>query len=163
MTPPLNLAPGDQVVYPKHGPGIVRALTERAVGGERRPYYDIQLRAGGMQVLVPVDKASALGLRRILSEEEIPALLALLGGPDVELPAAFPPRYRMEQALLEAGNVLDLARLAGTLARRHLQRGLASSELTLLTQAKKTLMVELAVALDVPESEATRLLNERLP
>ncbi|AFZ68363.1 CarD family transcriptional regulator [Deinococcus peraridilitoris] len=161
MTQLLTLAPGDQVVYPKHGPGVVRAITQRSVGGEVRPYYDIELRTGGMQVLVPVEKASALGLRRVLTKDEVPRLLSVLQGPDTQLPSAFPPRHRLQQAILEGGQLYEVAQLAGTLARRQLHRGLASSELSAFQQAKKAVVLELAVALDLSEAEAARLFDDR--
>jgi len=163
MTQQLPLAPGDPVVYPKHGAGRVRALTERTVGGHARAYYEIELRTGGMQVLVPVEKAASLGLRRATLEADVPTLLAELDGPDVELPSGFQSRYRAEQGILESADIRRVTRLVGTLARRHVTRGLASSELGILQEGKKALVAELAVALSVPDAEALKLLNDRLP
>ena len=163
MTQQLTLAPGDPVVYPKHGAGVVRGVTERTALGHTQPYYDIELRASGMQVLVPVGRARDLGLRRVTPEQDIPALLSALAAPDLDLPAGFPPRIRAEQAVLESADILEIARLVGTLARRHVLRGLADSEHQLMRQAKHAVTTEVAVSLELTDAEAGRLVDERLP
>ncbi|WP_027482765.1 CarD family transcriptional regulator [Deinococcus pimensis] len=162
MTEQLTLAPGDHVVYPKHGAGVVLGVTERTALGQTQAYYNIELLGGGMQVLVPVGKALTLGLRRVTHEQEIPGLLAHFAEPDMDLPPSFPQRIRLEQTILESGNIADIARLLATLSRRHVMRGLADSEHAVLRQARQVLVVEVAVSLGVPEQDAARLVDERL-
>jgi RNA polymerase-interacting CarD/CdnL/TRCF family regulator len=72
------LQPGDPVFHPKHGFGTVRGLSRRqgvsaarpAVGPEQpsqdQEYYDIELLGGGM-LMVPVDRAAGLGVRRLMN------------------------------------------------------------------------------------------------
>ncbi len=155
-------APGDAVVYPRHGAGVVRALSEHAVGGQARQYYEVELNVGAMQLLVPVARAAALGLRRALTAADLPALYAALEEADLALPEGFQARYRREQAALEGGDVYELARLCTTLTRRQVRRGLAGSEFTLLDQAKGAVADELAGALKVPAPQALRELETRL-
>ena len=162
MTHAGYFAPGDAVVYPRHGAGVVRGLTERAVSGQARHYYDIELSGGAMHVLVPVDQAAALGLRQALTAADLPALYTALAGPDLSLPEGFQPRYRREQSALEGGDVHELARLCATLARRQLLRGLSVSETEVLRRAKEAVAAELAAALGVSEPEAARRLEARL-
>lgn len=163
MTQSIPLSPGDHVVYPRHGAGVIRGLTERTALGQTQTYYDIELRATGMQVLVPVVKAESLGLRRVTPEPEIPDLLSMLGGDDLDLPTSFPPRIRAEQAIVEGGDIREVARLLATLARRQVTRGLADSEGQILRQLRSMLTVEVAVSLNVGEAEAARLIDSHLP
>lgn len=154
--------PGDAVVYPRHGVGVMRGLCERTVGGQSRRYYEIELNEGAMQMLVPVGQAAALGLRRALTAGDLPEVYAALDGPDLALPEGFQPRYRREQALLDGGDPHEVARLCATLARRHLLRGLAGSEFALLERAKQTVADELAGALGVSGAQALGQLEARL-
>ncbi|PYE51185.1 CarD family transcriptional regulator [Deinococcus yavapaiensis] len=163
MTQQLSLAPGDAIVYPKHGAGFVRGRTQRTALGQTQEYYDIELRSTGMQVLVPVAKAQALGLRRVTPEARIPELLNLLGEPDLDLPSSFPQRIRVEQGILDLADIEQVARLLGTLARRAVQRGLADSEGQVMRACRGMLSAEVAVSLGVLEDEAARLLDARLP
>jgi CarD family transcriptional regulator len=162
LTEQLTLAPGDHVVYPKHGAGVVVGLTERTTLGQTMAYYSIELLGGGMQVLVPIGKALTLGLRRVTPEVDIPDLLARFSEPDLDLPTTFPQRIRLEQGVLESGNIADIARLLATLTRRHVTRGLADSEYTVMRQARQVLVVEVAVSLGMSEQDAAQLVDGRL-
>jgi CarD family transcriptional regulator len=41
---------GDHVVYPMHGAGVIVAIEEREVLGERQKYYIMQLPIGDMKI-----------------------------------------------------------------------------------------------------------------
>ncbi|ADV68346.1 CarD family transcriptional regulator [Deinococcus maricopensis] len=146
MSEELQLREGDSVVYPNHGAGVVRALTERTVLGVKQAYYEVHLFGKDAQVLVPVARARDLGLRRATRREDVPNLLAELST-DIPLPESFQARYRAEQELLQAADLVTLTRLVGTLVRRDVTRGLPSSEMDVLMHARKTLEAELEVAL----------------
>ncbi len=158
----LLLAPGDRVVYPQHGPGVVVGLTERKVLGNTERYFDIELTPSGMRVMVPVARAQALGLRRAMSADEVPELLAALSEPDMELPEGFQARYRREQAVLEGGNLREITSLVGTLTRRDVTRGLSDSEQAILTTGKRVLAAELSAALGLEDLQARKRLEEEL-
>ena len=57
---------GDAVVYPMQGVGFILARETR----REKEYYRVQISASDMDVLLPVDNASALGLRHLASATE---------------------------------------------------------------------------------------------
>jgi RNA polymerase-interacting CarD/CdnL/TRCF family regulator len=69
---PMNfdlLRPEENVFHPRVGFGVVQGLTTRDLGGEATDYYDIRLAQGGV-FSVPVQRAAAVGLRRIVNSIE---------------------------------------------------------------------------------------------
>ena len=53
---------GDKIVYPMHGAGIVKAIEEKEVLGEKHMYYVMKLK--DMQVMLPI--RSDVGVREIV-------------------------------------------------------------------------------------------------
>ncbi len=60
------LRAGDQVFHPRFGFGVIEALEERDHDNVPTQYYSIRLVDGGV-LTVPVERAAALGLRRIVN------------------------------------------------------------------------------------------------
>lgn len=69
---------GDRVVYPMHGAGIIEAIEEKEVLGEKQEYYVIRLPLGDMRVMVPIRNAITVGVREVVSEEDLDRALAVL-------------------------------------------------------------------------------------
>ena len=62
---------GDKIVYPMHGAGIVEKIEEKEILGELRKYYVLKVPCGDMKIMIPVDTSDAIGVRNIISAEEI--------------------------------------------------------------------------------------------
>ncbi len=60
---------GDKVVYPMHGAGTVESIEDREVFGEVSRYYIIKMILGQIKVMVPVDKAESIGIRKITDKK----------------------------------------------------------------------------------------------
>ena len=56
---------GAKVVYPMHGAGIIEAIEEKEVLGEKRRYYIMAMPIGDMRVMIPMDSAVEIGVRQI--------------------------------------------------------------------------------------------------
>ncbi|GEM45280.1 CarD family transcriptional regulator [Deinococcus cellulosilyticus] len=159
---PISLNVGDNVVYPSHGAGTIMGLSELEVMGRTQNYFEIELLKTGMQVRVPVDHAERLGLRRITPVDEIPRLLGQLVLPDMDLPAAWTPRHRREQTIMQEGNIYTIAHLVGTLHRRAQLRSLAVTERAIYEEAKHILVTEVMVALHLSFEDAKAKLEHTL-
>ena len=71
---------GDKVVYPMHGAGVIEAIEEREVLGNKQKYYIMKLPIGEMQVMVPMDTAEEVGLREIIDQEGVKRVIEILRG-----------------------------------------------------------------------------------
>ncbi len=43
---------GDNIVYPMHGAGIIKAIEEKEISGDKQQYYVIKMLIGNMQVMI---------------------------------------------------------------------------------------------------------------
>jgi CarD family transcriptional regulator len=55
---------GDQIVYPLHGVGYIKAIEEKEILGENRTYYIVCMPRTNMQIMIPKDKATSVGVRK---------------------------------------------------------------------------------------------------
>ena len=54
---------GDNIVYPMHGAGIIKAIEEKEISGEKQQYYVIKMSIGNMQVMIPTGKILSSSIR----------------------------------------------------------------------------------------------------
>lgn len=146
----MNFQVGDRVVYPPQGGGTIADIVQREVLGEPRSYLKVVFVRGDMEVLVPLERAVEVGLRRTLSAAEFEQLAERVEDGELDLPAQWPPRYRAEQDILSRGDAFELARLISLLTKRDEERGLASTEREVLENARALLASEFAVSLEQP-------------
>jgi CarD family transcriptional regulator, regulator of rRNA transcription len=69
---------GDIVVYAMQGIGRIKNIVIRTAVGRQQGFYQIELEKNKGEVLVPVEDATALGLRHALPASEVPQVLQQL-------------------------------------------------------------------------------------
>jgi CarD family transcriptional regulator len=69
---------GDTVVYAMQGIGRIKNIVMRTAAGRQQGFYQIELEKNKGEVLVPVEDATALGLRHALPASEVPQVLQQL-------------------------------------------------------------------------------------
>ena len=60
---------GDKVVYPMHGAGIIEAIEEKEILGDKKKYYVMNIAVGDMKVMIPMDNVQKVGLRDVIEKE----------------------------------------------------------------------------------------------
>ncbi|NLK36945.1 MAG: CarD family transcriptional regulator, partial [Epulopiscium sp.] len=69
---------GDKIVYPMHGAGVIEAIEEKEVLGERRNYYVLRMPIGEMKVMVPISNVETIGIRKIINGDEVNKVFNIL-------------------------------------------------------------------------------------
>jgi CarD family transcriptional regulator len=144
---------GDNVVYPHHGAGKVVRKEFKDVLGERREYLTIKILHNDMTVMVPTENAALAGLRRVIDEETVKKVLAVLQDECSEMPKNWNRRFKHNRDKIKAGDIYELAEVVRNLAIREAQKGLSTGEKQMFTRAKKILASELMYALEMDEDE----------
>jgi CarD family transcriptional regulator len=150
---------GDNVVYPHHGAGKVIRKELKEVLGERREYLTIKILHNDMTVMVPTENAALAGLRRVIDEETVKKVLAVLQDECSEMPKNWNRRFKHNRDKIKTGDIYELAEVVRNLALRENEKGLSSGEKQMYTRAKKILASELMYALDKDENEAEQYLD----
>ena len=76
---------GDLAVYPAQGVGIIEAIENREVMGSKQEFYIMKILGNNMRIMIPLNSAKSVGLREIISREEIPKIYAILKDKDVSI------------------------------------------------------------------------------
>ncbi len=145
---------GDHVVYPHHGAGKVLKKEKKEVLGERRQYLTIQILHNDMTVMVPCENAGRAGLRRVIGEEAVIKVLAVLRDDVSQMPKNWNRRFKHNREKIKTGDVFELAEVVRNLAIREAEKGLSTGEKQMYTRAKKILASELMYALEMAEDES---------
>jgi CarD family transcriptional regulator len=152
--PQITYKVGDHVVYPHHGAGKVLKKETKEVLGEKREYLTIKILHNDMTVMVPCENAGRAGLRRVIGEEAVEKVLAVLCDDVSQMPKNWNRRFKHNREKIKTGDVFELAEVVRNLAIRESEKGLSTGEKQMYTRAKKILASELMYALEMGEDEA---------
>src|SRR5947209_15730729 len=134
---------GDNVVYPHHGAGQVLRKEKKDVLGESREYLTIKILHNDMTVMVPTENAALAGLRRVIDEETVKKVQAVLQDQCSEMPKNWNRRFKHNRDKIKTGDIYELAEVVRNLAVREAEKGLSTGEKQMFTRAKRILASEL--------------------
>jgi CarD family transcriptional regulator len=115
-----------------------------------------------MTVMVPTENAAVAGLRRVIDEETVKRVLAVLADECSEMPKNWNRRFKHNRDKIKTGDIYELAEVVRNLAIREAEKGLSTGEKQMFTRAKKILASELMYALEMEETQAEEHLDELL-
>ena len=138
--------PGDKIVHPMHGAGIVDSIVSKKVNGVTRDYYILKLPVGGMVVMIPTATSQAIGVRPVVDAKIAEAVIAAIPDMDVDMTPGWNQRYRENMTRLKSGDLMEVAAVVKGLSRRDEARGLSTGERKMLHTARQILLSELVLA-----------------
>ena len=153
---------GDKVVYPHHGAGNIIKKELKEILGQKREYLTIQILYNDMTVMVPCENAEAAGLRKVIAEETVDEVLAVLRDDGTQMPKNWNRRFKHNRDKIKTGDIFELAEVVRNLSIRDIDKGLSTGEKQMFGRAKKILASELMYARDMEEQEAIDFLDNLL-
>ncbi len=130
--------------------------------GESREYLTIKILHNDMTVMVPTENAALAGLRRVIDEETVKKVLAVLEDEVSEMPKNWNRRFKHNRDKIKTGDIYELAEVVRNLALRESEKGLSTGEKQMFTRSKKILCSELMYALQMEEAEVEAYLHDLL-
>ena len=162
VLPHIEFEIGDNVVYPHHGAGQVVRKEAKEILGEKREYLTVKILHNDMTVMVPTENAQLAGLRRVIDEETVKKVLAVLQDECSEMPKNWNRRFKHNRDKIKTGDIYELAEVVRNLAVREAEKGLSTGEKQMYTRAKKILASELMYALEMNDEEVEAHLHNLL-
>lgn len=150
---------GDKVVCPPHGAALVEDIQEKWVLGERRRYFIIRPFYGQMIIMVPVDRAGEVGVRRVVEPAEIASVLEVLSADGAPLPENWNHRFKENWDKISTGDIRQVAEVVRDLSHIKRRKTLSTKERDMLKNARRILISELVFSQNVEESEAVRIVD----
>ena len=144
---------GDQAVYPAQGVGVVEAIETRQLCGQTHDFYILRIIDNDMTIMVPVANARQVGLRRLISRENVPSVYSLLGEKRVGnlTISSWSRRQREYHEKIKTNNPLEVAQVLRELYLIRESKELSYGEKKVLDLARRLLVKELALAEGVAE------------
>jgi CarD family transcriptional regulator len=151
---------GDKILYPMHGAGIVETIEEKEILGELRQYYILKVSWGEMKMMIPVETSEEIGVRYIITADEIQNVVDVLKAETSEMPGNWNRRYRENMEKLKPGNILQVAEVVRNLMRTERRKKLSAGEKKMLANARQILESELVLTGAMDESSACNLVED---
>ena len=146
---------GDHVVYPKHGVGRIVELQATEIAGAKLELYVLRFEKERMTLRVPMNKAEAVGMRKLSSQATLAdAMTTLKGKPKVKR-TMWSRRAQEYEAKINSGDLVSIAEVVRDLFRAEDQPEQSYSERQIFEAATSRLARELAAmeATDEPGAQ----------
>jgi CarD family transcriptional regulator len=152
---------GDKIVYPMHGAGTIDAIEEKDILGEKQNYYIIKM-PGEVKVMVPISKASDIGVRSVIDKTEAGKVLEVLEANETEMSNNWNKRYKENMEKMKSGSIYEVADVVRNLSYKQKEKGLSTGEKKMLNNAKQILVSELVLAEHASENEVENLVENKI-
>ena len=144
---------GESAVYPAHGITVVKRIDEREVGGKKKSFYVLQVLENQMTIMVPTDNAEAVGLRSIISDQDVSRVYTILKMRDVKIDqTTWNRRYRDYMEKIKTGSIYEIAEVLRDLFLLRHSKDLSFGERKMLDQAKALIVKEISIAKHTQEA-----------
>ena len=150
----------DKVAYPGQGVAEIIAINEKKLGGQTLTFYELKMLETGIKIMVPINKALQVGLRNLVTDEEIQEIFNILKDKNVVFDnQAWNRRYRGFVEKIKTGSLFDVAEVFRDLSLLKNQKTLSFGEKRMLETAISLMVKELSIVQDKSEEETIELLE----
>jgi len=152
---------GDKIVYPMHGAGVIDAIEEKDILGEKQAYYILRM-PGEVKVMVPTAKADEVGVRNIIDKESADKVFGVLEQDETDMDKNWNKRYRDNMEKMKSGDIYEIADVVRNLSFKQKEKGLSTGEKKMLNNAKQILVSELVLAEHSSKDEVEQLIENKI-
>lgn len=155
------------VVYPAQGVGVIEEIDRKEIGGASCDFYIVRIRANNIKLMVPVENASTVGLRSLITRARAREILDFLYcDPEKAINTGqnWNRRFRNYSNRLKSPDLAEVANVLKELLLIGRSKDLSFGERRLLEQAMCLVSGELSEVLAMPvESLRDGLLERYAP
>jgi CarD family transcriptional regulator len=157
-----NFKTGDLVVYPAHGVGIIVSIESKSLSGIALDFYVLKVIDSDATIMVPVDNAETVGLRRVVKKSAVPKVYDILKDRTESIidSQTWNKRYRNYTEKIRTGCVMEVAKVLRDLYLLKVDKELSFGERRMLDTAKNLLVKELSIAKNIKEEKVAEELDQ---
>lgn len=153
---------GDKIVYPMHGAGTIESIEEKEVLGETQKYYVMKMPVGDIKVMIPTKNAEMIGVRDVIGNETAKGVLDVLSRNTNVVTSNWNKRYRDNMEKMKTGDIYEVAEVVRTLTFKQKEKGLATGEKKMLSNARQILVSELVLAEATDKENVEQMINDKI-
>ena len=152
---------GDKAVYPSQGVAEVIGIERKEVYGKIQNFYVLRGLETGLRILVPIDKADQVGLRKVAGSAEIEEVMEILRDKEVHIDRqTWNRRYRGFMEKIKTGSLFEVAEVYRDLYRLKNTKTLSFGERRMLDTAKSLIVKELSISRNWSEQRVEKELDK---
>ena len=144
---------GENIIYPMHGAGIIKAVEEKEFSGEIQQYYVIKMSISKTQIMIPTDKILSSSIRRVTDIIELKSILHIFQHGVSDRLLTWKQRYKVNTDKVKTGKIQECAEVVRDLMRMKKEKALNTSEKEMLAHAHKFLISELGLIKGITENQ----------
>lgn len=152
---------GEKVVYPSHGVGEITNIDTQMISSMEIKVYVVSFPQDKMTLKVPVNRASAAGLRRLVSKGDLTKIYVTLQGKAKQGNRMWSRRAQEYETKINSGDILAVAEVVRDLYK-NVDSDRSYSERTIYELALNRLGREVAVLENINPEEAINKLVDVL-
>lgn len=152
---------GDKIVYPMHGAGVIDAIEEKDILGEKQAYYILKM-PGEVKVMVPTAKAEEIGVRSIIDKSSAEKVFRVLESDETEMSMNWNKRYRDNMDKMKSGDIYKVADVVRNLSFKQKEKGLSTGGKKMLNNAKQILVSELVLTEHATQDEIEQMVDSKI-
>jgi len=143
---------GENAVYPGHGVGVITDIERLDIEGFQTTVYVLKILDNGMTIRVPLQNAGTLGMRQVMSEEQVDKAFEILKDWDVPTDKqTWNRRFRQYTNQLHTGDPIEVSKVLRDLSLLRKNKTLSFGERKMYDKAHTLLIQEIAVTRDTDE------------
>jgi CarD family transcriptional regulator len=159
----LTYREGNKVIYPRLGICRVSGIVEQTVNGSTVRLYQLKPLdfQEGTTILVPVNKAAGVGVRKLIDKTDIPKLLRFLGK-DIEVATDHRKRNAKNAERMATGEIYEVADSLKTMSKLSKGKTLSPEEQQTMARARYLIIREIAHVTKLSPEEVEAMIDNAL-
>lgn len=147
-------------VYPAHGVGVIQAIETKTIGGVDQTFYVMRILDNDMTIMIPTGNCRNVGLRSIISSQEVDQVLHILRERDIQISSqTWNRRYRDYMDKIKTGSAFEVAVVLRDLYLLSDDKELSYGERKMMDTAKNLLIKEISLARNEDEGKVAEQLE----
>lgn len=142
---------GENIVYPMHGVGIIKAIEVKEISEEKQQYYVIKMLIGNMQVMIPTGKSSSI--RPVTDIIALKHIINIFHHGESDRLLPWKQRYKVNTDKIKTGKIQECTEVVRDLMRMKKEKALNTSEKKMLDNAHEFLISELGLIKGITENQ----------
>ncbi|WP_263703570.1 CarD family transcriptional regulator [Bacillus thuringiensis] len=144
---------GDNIVYPMQGAGIIKAIEEKEIAGEKQQYYVIKMSASNMEIMIPEGKILSSNIRPVTDITALIHIIDIFQHGESDRLLTWKQRYKLNTDKIKTGKMQEGAEVVRDLMRIQKEKALNASEKKMLDNAHEFLISELGLIKGITENQ----------
>jgi CarD family transcriptional regulator len=153
---------GKTVVYPSHGLGVIEAIEEKNLMGQKQKFYVLKIMEKGTRIMIPCNNVDRVGIREVIQPDEVKKVVKVLKQKPKSILPNWNKRYRESLEKIKTGSIFEIATVFRNLSLLSRNKELSFGEKKMLCDTKHLISSEISLAKGISEQQAEKILDTAL-